>query len=106
SGLPRNAAIEVMRARRGAYDPQLLHTLGKLSAKAAGEEPIVPVSSDKARPGMVIAQDICDPAGRLLVGRGTAVTDALVDHLATWRRTTGIVEPVFVRDHGPSSALG
>ncbi|HTV12931.1 MAG TPA: HD domain-containing phosphohydrolase [Acidimicrobiales bacterium] len=101
SGLTRDAAVRVMQTRKGAYDPLLLEALSSLGEHGDASTATSRRSED-LQPGMVIASDVSDPAGRLLVARGTAVTAALTDHMASWRRTTGIVEPIFVR----SSANG
>ena len=100
AGLSRLAAVDVLSARRGAYDPQLLEALRFLAEQDDIAPRISSVSADELRPGMVIVRDVLDPAGRLLVGRGSAVTPGLIDHVSSWRRTSGIVEPVLVRSGG------
>ena len=68
-------------------DPQVLNALGAMARPGPEEATISPMSSEDVRPGMVIARDVVDSAGRLLVGLGSTVTPALVDHMSSWRRT-------------------
>jgi response regulator RpfG family c-di-GMP phosphodiesterase len=108
-GLSRAAAIEVLSARQWDYDPRAVRALAHLSG-ADGNSGVAAVSSTDVRPGAVVARDLFDPAGRLLVGRGHTVTPTLLEHMSSWRRTTGIVEPVYVKaaplDRAPRPGQG
>jgi response regulator RpfG family c-di-GMP phosphodiesterase len=79
-GFTRAESVALMTQRRGHYDPELmrvLHDLVRLDElSAAGLPRATPAA--KLRPGMVLARDIIDVNGLLLVGRGAEVTPGLI----------------------------
>lgn len=79
-GVSRKEAVEVMTRRRGAYDPEIIHALQVLvllDERGVQNTPR-PTAPWQLCEGMVLARDITDRNGVLLVGRGHVVTPALV----------------------------
>jgi response regulator RpfG family c-di-GMP phosphodiesterase len=96
AGVHRKDALRTLASRDGSYDPSLIRCLAA-QAESDGEEPgVCAISADQLRPGMKIAGDVSDDAGRLLVGRGYEVTDNLIQRIRNWKASTVVSEPIFV----------
>lgn len=96
AGIVRADALAAMAAQVGVYDPALLAQLAAPDAGEADNGPqIVTVTPDELRAGAMIARDVLDGAGRLIIGRGFTVTESLLDRIANWRGPA-IQEPIFV----------
>jgi response regulator RpfG family c-di-GMP phosphodiesterase len=102
----RDMAIQEMIRRTNDYDPELLAVFtgimlglegfrpGQHAAATRGDRPI------KIRyliVGMILGQDVLDKDGRLVVARGTVVTDTLKARLETYARINVIFEPLIVK---------
>jgi hypothetical protein len=46
---------------------------------------------------MVLAKDIVDEEGRLLVGGGQQISSSLIARVRNFDRTSGVVQPFYVR---------
>lgn len=86
AGLGLADALVVMRKRAGRYDPAVLDAAEGLSS--GPEHDVLAVRVGELAVGMVLAGDLVDVAGVLVVGRGTTVTEALVHRLGdpAWRK--------------------
>ena len=49
-------------------------------------------------PGMILAKNIKDVAGKLLIAKGSEITDILKERLKNFARIGSIVEPIKVLD--------
>ncbi len=94
-GLHRHAAVAALAAEVGRYDPALLDLLDAEAAGEEGEPAVRPVGVDELQAGQTIVEDVLDVDGRLIIGRGYAVTESLVERLSSWRGPA-ICEPIFV----------
>jgi response regulator RpfG family c-di-GMP phosphodiesterase len=74
-GLDRDAAVGELRGRAGHYDPDIIERLDLLDRPAVET---VRLGALKLRPGMVIAADVCDTDGVLMVPRGREITESLI----------------------------
>lgn len=95
-GFGRLDALALLAARRGAYDPDLLSALRSSASGKHEANPVLAVELHQLRPGMVVAADITDVSGRLLVGRGHDVTDRLIELIRNRQATCPVVEPIHV----------
>lgn len=95
-GMSRANALQVLRSRQGAYDPALLTAMEGLPGVGGGSIELLAVPLKQLRPGMVIARDITDPSGRLLVGRGYVVTPSMIERVRNWERSVGLRGEIFV----------
>jgi hypothetical protein len=86
-GLCDEHAIEVMRARDGAYDAQLLEAFARTLRVSSGPVREVPIAA--VQPGMRLAADLRAPGGELLAARGALATPALVERLRNGSATGG-----------------
>jgi response regulator RpfG family c-di-GMP phosphodiesterase len=98
----RAEAAAVLAERDGRYDPEVVQVLADLAHLEELDVNRVPhtVRAAMLRPGMVLARDVVDTNGVLLVGRGTEVTPGLIaritnaaDRVGTEIWVSGIVQP-------------
>ncbi len=95
-GFSRLDALMLLATRRGNYNPDLLSTLTSEASHERKASPVVAVELHQLRPGMVVAADITDVSGRLLVGKGHEVSDRLIELIRNRRATCPVVEPMHV----------
>jgi response regulator RpfG family c-di-GMP phosphodiesterase len=91
-------ALEGMRADGGAYDPEVLGALAVAHELVAAPGDPRPVEVGQLRPGTTVAQDLQTVDGLLLVGRGTEVTDTLIERLSNFEQQGRFTGPVLVVD--------
>jgi response regulator RpfG family c-di-GMP phosphodiesterase len=88
AGLSQRAALQdtinALRADAGAYDPRLLDALIGCHEVTELEAPAREVRVHELEEGMVVFDDILTTEGVLLVGRGTVVTDSLIQRLENY----------------------
>jgi response regulator RpfG family c-di-GMP phosphodiesterase len=96
-GLASTVALDTLRGRKGAYDPDLLvafaSMLGGESAQSVVQE--LPLSS--LRPGMTFLEDVRTVAGGLLVAHGHEVTASLIERIRNFSRNVSVKEPLRVQ---------
>jgi CheY-like chemotaxis protein len=78
-------AVDIMRARSGRYDPDVLDALQALRAGGAPHEKIIEVALSAVRVGMVFAEDVKTADGMLLAARGCEVTTSFVERMRNVR---------------------
>ena len=105
-GFSRLDALMLLATRRGTYNPELLAKLTSEASCESKASPVVAVELHQLRPGMVVAADITDISGRLLVGKGHEVSDRLIELIRNRRATCPVVEPIHVIVTEPTEALG
>lgn len=93
-GVSRRDALAALAAEPGVYDPVLLELLAP-RPEPAGTPTVHALEVQELRAGHTIAQDVLDGEGRLVIGRGYAVTESLVERLSNWRGPA-LREPIFV----------
>lgn len=99
------AAYQAMKKRESEYDAKLLeifrikvlhvsttHT-GVLAHPTTGEKQIY---IEDVKPGMVIAKNINDKNGMLVVSRGTVITDVLRIRLINYFHSQSIITPITI----------
>lgn len=97
-------AVAVMQERRHWYDPEVL---GALEAEVLSAEEgfiVRALGLNELLPGMVLADDIRDGRGVILVPKGYEVTEVLKARLLNFARFSVIAEPVKVLE--PVKAKG
>jgi response regulator RpfG family c-di-GMP phosphodiesterase len=79
-----HATISALRADAGAYDPGLLEAL--VSCHSGGETELPPRDVDvlDLEEGMVVFDDVLTTEGVLLIGRGTVVSESLIQRLENY----------------------
>jgi response regulator RpfG family c-di-GMP phosphodiesterase len=88
TGLSQRAALQdtinALRADAGAYDPRLLDALIGFHEVTETEAPPRDIRVHELEEGMVVFDDILTTEGVLLIGRGTVVTDSLIQRLENY----------------------
>jgi response regulator RpfG family c-di-GMP phosphodiesterase len=95
-GLPRSVALDTLRARPGAHDPDLLNEFGKMLGSQARHAIIEELQLAHLEPGMVLVQDIRTMTGMLLISRGYEVTASMIERIDNVARNSGVKQPVRV----------
>lgn len=88
-GNPPSRAVDIMRARSGRYDPDVLTALQALRAGQATHEKIIEITLSAVRVGMVFAEDVRTADGMLLAARGCEVTTSFVERMHNVRAGIG-----------------
>ncbi|SRR5579883_107575 len=79
-GNPESLAFDILRGRKGWYDPEILETLAELRRSGPQSEVRdLPVS--RLTVGMILAQDVRTSKGILFIARGQEVTPSLLARL-------------------------
>jgi response regulator RpfG family c-di-GMP phosphodiesterase len=81
--------VDIMRARSGRYDPDVLSALEGLRAGEGSREKIVEITLSAVRVGMVFAEDVKSADGMLLAARGCEVTTSFVARMRNVRADIG-----------------
>ena len=81
--VPVVTALAQLRAR-GVYSARVLEALEAAYLPGAGQSAPKEVGLDDLTPGMILADDVVAVDDVLLVGRGTAVTDAMIRRLSNY----------------------
>lgn len=96
AGMKGSGALNVMHSRQSWYDPLLLATLDAMIGRAEPEYIAMGVDLDGLQEGMIIAEDIKDRRGHVVVTAKTLVTPVLIAQLRNYSRMSGIVQPITV----------
>jgi len=100
SGLSRIEALDQMKCRLGAYDPQLLASLratseqGKVVAKA--DVQTIAVSVKDLVPGMVLYSNVVTKDDMLIITAGHEINEMTLQKIQNFESISGIREPIYV----------
>jgi response regulator RpfG family c-di-GMP phosphodiesterase len=100
-GIPRDLALQQLRAKQGSYDPRVL---GALSAVVPTQAPaddaenkvITAVKFSQLRIGHLLQSNVETKSGILLVPTATRITPMLIHWLRNFSALYGIKEPILV----------
>jgi response regulator RpfG family c-di-GMP phosphodiesterase len=104
--LPISAVRKRLADDGGAYDPKILELWGQSQTVDAAEPEFMPVALEieDLKTGMVLAEDVLNSQGVVLLGRGSSVTEALLLRLDNHAKHGDVSGPVVVNVQVPSSA--
>ena len=96
--LPVLAALDRMRKDAGSYDPRILAVWERSveGQGALGEAVPVTVEFHELTPGMVLLEDVLSARGVVLLGRGSSVTEALLQRLRNHVKHSGLSGTIVV----------
>jgi response regulator RpfG family c-di-GMP phosphodiesterase len=94
-GMNAAGVLETLAGRDGRYDPEMLRAFGRVVNAAGRVRPIREVRVGDLRVGMIVAEDVRAPAGRLHVSRGHVVTEELLERLSNFP-PDDVREPILV----------
>lgn len=66
------AALHCLSTRRGEYFPEVLRALSQLTEAVPGQ--LTRINLERLRPGMVVAEDVISPQGRVLMFKGQTIS--------------------------------
>jgi len=95
-GLSRPAAISHCAQNPGHHDPEILALAKEVLCNFETIELLVSLA--ELKPGMITRSDIKDNSGRLLVGPGIQITEALKGRLAYFHEIRGVQQPFEVTE--------
>ncbi len=94
--MPEIIAMQIMQERVGVYDPTILNALNAEVMNL--EQGMVPISLTLAQlvPGMILAEDVLDGNGVILITKFQEITDVLIARLQNYARMGMVREPIRV----------
>jgi response regulator RpfG family c-di-GMP phosphodiesterase len=90
-------ALARMQAQSTGYDAAVLKAFFELTAKEHAVERLVEVKLLELRDGMVLAEDVYNANGTLLLARGQAIRSNVIARLRSLRDSLGVRQTVRVR---------
>ncbi|UWG95429.1 response regulator [Dehalobacter sp. DCM] len=96
SGMAPFKATDEMIQRKGYYDPDIIAALNAELHKTAKGYVVTPVMISDLVYGMILADDITDNNGSVLVRQGQEITEVLQLRLLVFSRLGRVTEPVKV----------
>ena len=95
-GVSDEAALRALEQRTpGPHHPGALAALRRIRGITANPETVRTLAVAELEVGMRMAEDVCTVTGAVLIGRGTRVTDLLLERLMNFRHIAQIAEPVL-----------
>jgi response regulator RpfG family c-di-GMP phosphodiesterase len=96
--LPVLAGLDRMRKDAGAYDPRILGAWERSIVGEGAAPEVVPVTVefDELTPGMVLMEEVLSARGVVLLGRGSSVTEALLQRLRNHVKHSGLSGTIVV----------
>ncbi len=88
-------SFQIIKSRKGVYDPQLLPALERIVHIHSNYQK-KKVSVSELKEGMIIGASVMSVDGRLLIREGHEMTETLIQHLKNFARTVGVVQPIIV----------
>jgi response regulator RpfG family c-di-GMP phosphodiesterase len=89
-------AVRLVRARRGARDREVLDEIDVMLEDHAATHSVGDCAPGALLPGMVLAEDVRDPAGNLLFARGYEVTGGLLEQVRATLERAGVTRAITV----------
>lgn len=96
TSMPEMKAIRIMQEREGVYDPVILDTLEAIVIKLEQERMPILMAIYELTPGMILADDVLDGNGLVLITKYQEVTDVLISRLKNYSRMGMVQEPIKV----------
>ncbi|MBN1824658.1 MAG: response regulator [Candidatus Eisenbacteria bacterium] len=88
------AALDTLRGREGAYDPELLGLFCDIHGRPEKEQDVRELRVQELTPGMVIDEDVRAQTGTLLIVKGQEVTESVLKRIYSFHNRIGIREPI------------
>jgi response regulator RpfG family c-di-GMP phosphodiesterase len=94
-------ALEVLKRRKGAYDPELFEWVSDWLKSATTRSKQVQkiarfISVDELHAGQMLLSDIVSKSGALLISAGTRVSESLRERILNFARLQEVREPIHV----------
>lgn len=101
SGKTDTQALEIMRSHRHWYDPRVLASLeaGVRQGEFASPKPefvAATVAIKDIVSGVILADDVCDNTGKLLLAKGREISEVMKMRLLNLSRLGAVAEPIKI----------
>ena len=94
-GMDAAGVLDTLAARDGRYDPEMLEAFRRVAGAAGRVRAVREVAVSTLCVGMIVAEDVRAPGGRLHVSRGHVVTEELLERLRNFPPDQ-VREPILV----------
>jgi response regulator RpfG family c-di-GMP phosphodiesterase len=101
----KNEALKSLLKKSDKYDPALLSALEEIIRGTGAIYKTISIPFRKLRVNMVLADDIRDKEGNLLIKNGTEITDLILMRIANMAKFRQIAEPLLVNERKDESSL-
>lgn len=98
--VPGPAILRRMNDDDGAYDPRILELWAASHVDPEAHQTVVSMDINDIETGMVIAEDVRNARGVVLLGRGSAVTETLLERLRNHANSGEVTGPLVVARAG------
>ncbi|MFK7820253.1 MAG: HD domain-containing phosphohydrolase [Planctomycetaceae bacterium] len=98
------ASFSLLKSNKEKYDPAVLDALDAVFEKLFAPETLS-LNAVEIQIGMVLATDVKNKGGQLLIGRGQEITDSIRGILQRFANNNNIQEPIEVFERGSSNAV-
>ncbi|MBI5324320.1 MAG: response regulator [Ignavibacteriae bacterium] len=95
-GLNQPDSLRFMKVSSHKYDPQILDALERVITGVRIERVMKQIRLKDLRISMIIAEDIKDDKGNILLRKGYEITDVLLLRLMNASKVRSIIEPIFI----------
>ncbi len=95
TGIPKREALTQMEARKGWYDPAVLHAV-EMALGVERNYEVIGVSVRELKKGMILGQDVRTEQEKLLISKGQEVSQPLIERLKNVAEVTRVKEPIRV----------
>jgi response regulator RpfG family c-di-GMP phosphodiesterase len=92
---PKSAFKEIIESRN-IYDPEIIKVLGWVLSGQQTQHTIKSITFKQLRLGMILAKDIKDTKGNVLLSKGNEVTDVMLMRLIHASKVRQIKEPILI----------
>jgi response regulator RpfG family c-di-GMP phosphodiesterase len=105
-GADHDLALGTIRGRGLVYDPKLVEVFAGVIGGVSADHKVHEIRCLQLRVGMILASDVRNDSGGLLIARGHTVTDQLIERLLNLRTGT-VREPLMIieEDAGAAAAV-
>ena len=93
--------IDILRARTGWYDPEILEAFAELRGRGKKEVLVHELTLRDIAAGMLFGEDVKSAKGLLLIARGQEVTPSLLERVRNFSSELGIREPIRMIERLP-----
>ncbi|MCL5990738.1 MAG: response regulator [Bacteroidetes bacterium] len=95
-GLNQPDALRLLKATSHKYDPKVLDSLERIITGVRIERVMKHIRLKDLRIAMVIAEDIKDDKGNILLRKGYEISDVLLLRLMNASKVRSIIEPIYI----------
>jgi response regulator RpfG family c-di-GMP phosphodiesterase len=97
SGEPAVKCLDILRVRKGRYDPAVLKAYERLQERGGLDFRVRGLTVHELRTGLHLAEDIVLQSGVMLVPAGQEITVSMLERIHNFSHSAPLKEPIWVR---------